>query len=86
MAASPPGLMFKSVSSKTLKVYFSTKLGVPIHLVILLRSPEFKEVHLYQGQGQITLKTSLHILLLVRFSLLANWIGPMQYSETSLSV
>ena len=37
---------------KTFKVSFLTKLGMPIHLVILLRSPEFKGMHLGQGQGQ----------------------------------
>ena len=33
---------------------------MPIHLVILLRSPEPKDMHLDQGQGQITLKTFGH--------------------------
>ncbi len=42
---------------KTFKVSFPTNLGMPIHSVILLRSPEPKVMHLHQGQGQITLKT-----------------------------
>ena len=29
---------------------------MPMHLGILLRSPEIKKMHLGQGQGQITLK------------------------------
>ena len=37
---------------------FPTKLGMPIHLVILLRSPELRVLHLGQGQGRNWLKNS----------------------------
>ena len=43
-------------------VSFPPKLGMPIHLMILLRSPEFKTINLDQGQGQITLKTFGNVL------------------------
>ena len=39
---------------------FPTKLGVPIHLVILLRSPELKKMHLGQIQGQNSNKLAIN--------------------------
>ena len=38
-------------------VSFPTKLGVPIHLVILLKLPELKIVLLGQSRGQLYLKS-----------------------------
>ena len=55
-------LILEPERRKTFTVSFPTKLGMPIHLVILMRSPVPKDMHLDQGQGQgqITLKTFGH--------------------------
>lgn len=68
MAACPPGLMSEAFNfgtkhcRNTFRMSFSTNLTLSIHLVILLRSTQFNEMHLYQGQAQIMLKTLLHYL------------------------
>ena len=46
------------VAEKTFKVFVPTKLGVPIHLVILLRSSELKELHLGHGQSKTRPKSN----------------------------
>ena len=45
-------LQLNFFSLKTFEVSFPTKLGVLMYLVILLRPPELKKMHLDQDPGQ----------------------------------